>query len=128
IVFDVATGVKLADSGFASANLQPQVEHVAVNVRSAVAKWRAGPRNLKTLCFLPVRNADLPRGLDPFCETLAAMLEREALGFEGIAVLERKRLDLFNKEKTLAAEAATRELLTSLGIVEMEVARGKQGM
>ena len=108
VIFDVATGVKLVDSGFATADLEPQAVHVAASVRSAVSKRRAGTKNLKTLCFMPVRNADLPRGMDPFCETLGAMLERDSLAFEGTAVLERARLDLVNKEKALAADAATR--------------------
>jgi len=127
MIFDVATGVKLADSGFPPGSVEPQAMHVAASVRSALARWRAGTKHLKTLCFLPVRNADLPRGRDLFCETMAAMLERDALAFEATAVLERKRLDLVNKEKTLAEDAATRELLASLAVVEMEVARGKQG-
>jgi len=60
----------------------------------------AGPgrKNLKTLCFMPVRNADLPRSMDRYCETLSAMLERDVLGFDATALLERKRLDLVNKE------------------------------
>jgi hypothetical protein len=127
VVFDAATGVKLADSGFRDAALEPQAMHVVDTVRAAASKWRAGTKNLKTLCFLPVRNADLPRGMDRYCETLSAMLERDVLGFDSTALLERKRLDLVNKEKTLAQEAATRELLASLIVLEMEVSRGKDG-
>lgn len=41
--------------------------------------------------------------------------------------LERKRLDLVNKEKTLAADAVNRELLASLVVVEMEVSRAPKG-
>src|ERR1019366_2981321 len=126
IIFYVGSGVKLADSGFPADGLEPQAVHIAASVRSALAKWRAGAKHLKTLCFLPVRNADLPRSRDLFCETLAAMLERDVLGFAATAVLERKRLDLVNKEKTLAQEAATREVLASLVIVELEISRGKQ--
>jgi hypothetical protein len=127
VIFDAASGVKLVDSGFASASLEPQAMHVAASVRMAVAKWRLGTKNLKTLCFMPVRNADLPRSLDHFCEALGAMLERESLSFQATAVLERKRLDLVNKEKALAQDAVTRELMASLVVVEMEVSRGKHG-
>jgi hypothetical protein len=61
IIFDVGSGVKLADCGFPRDSLEPQAMHVAASVRSAVAKWRAETKNLKTLCFMPVRNAELPR-------------------------------------------------------------------
>jgi hypothetical protein len=125
-VFDVATGVKLIDAGFPEANPEPQAMQVAAGIRAATAKWRVGTRHFKTVCLLPVRNADLPRSMDRFCETLAALLERELLAGRDTAVLERKRLDLVTKEKALAADAATRELLASLVLVQMDVARAKQ--
>jgi hypothetical protein len=105
VIFDAGTGVKLVDSGFSGSSLEPQALHVAASVRAAASRWRAGTKNLKTLCFLPVRNADLPRSMDRFCETLGAMLERDLLGLEATAILERKRLDLVNKEKLLARKA-----------------------
>lgn len=128
VILNAATGAKLADSGFTGKNLEPQALHMAAGVRAAAVKWRAGTQNIKTLCLLPARNADLPRSMDRFCETLGAALERDLLGFEGTALLERKRLDLVNKEKNLAAEAANRALLASLAVLELEVSRGKQGV
>ena len=126
-VFDAATGVKLIDAGFTAADLEPQALQTSASVRAAVASWRAGPKHRKTVCFLPVRNADLPRGMDRFCEALATTLERDLLATSSAAVLERKRLDLVNKEKTLAQDAATRALLASLTVIEMDVSRGRQG-
>jgi hypothetical protein len=126
VVFDAATGARLVDAGFADPGLEAQAVQVAAGVRAAAAKWRTGPGSLKTVCFLPVRNADLPPAMDRFCGTLAAMLEREMLG-GGLAVLERKRLDLVTKEKGLAEEAANRQLLASLVLVEMDVSHARQG-
>jgi WD40 repeat protein len=126
IVFDAATGLKLVDAGFSGADLELQARQVAAAVHAAALKWRAGPANLKTVCFAAVRNADLPASMDRLVQTQAAMLERELLG-GGIAVLERKRLDLVNKEKGLSEDAATRQLLASLTLVEMDVGRARQG-
>src|SRR5262249_35776866 len=89
-------------------------------------KWRAGMKNLKTVCFLPVRNADLPRHMDAFCETLSAMLERQLLQHPAITTLERKRLEGVTKEKALSQEAGTRELLASVLLVELEVGRARK--
>jgi WD40 repeat protein len=127
LVFDVATGLRLVDVGLTGPGLGPQAEQVVGAVRAAVGKWRAGPGGLKTVCFLPVRNADLPRGMDRFCEGLAAGLERDLLGAGAVAVLERGRLDLVNKEKGLAADAAARELLASLRLVQVGVSRAAGG-
>jgi WD40 repeat protein len=126
IIFDAATGLKLVDAGFSAADLELQARQVAAAVRTAAARWQAGPGNLKTVCFVAVRNADLPPGMERFVQTLAAMLERELLG-SGVALLERKRLDLVNKEKGLAEDAATRRLLASLTLVEMDVGHARQG-
>src|SRR5690349_8573435 len=76
---------------------------------------------------LGVRNADLPRELDSFCESVGLMLERRLLSSPSIVVLERKRLDYLNREKSLPMEDAQKELLASLYILELEVSRAKKG-
>jgi hypothetical protein len=126
-VFDAVSGVKQEDAGFTSSDLEPQALQVVAAVRAAAARWRAGHGARKTLCFLPVRNADLPRAMDRFCETQAAMLGRELLATGSAAVLERRRLDLVNQEKDLVPEAARRELLASVLLVSTEIARGRDG-
>jgi hypothetical protein len=126
-VFDAATGVILSDNGFTSSTLEPQALQAAAGVRAAAALWRAGPRQRKTLCFLPVRNADLPRAMDGFCEAQAAMLQRELLASGAAAVLERRRLDLVTQEKSLAADANLRDLLASLVLVSMDISRARSG-
>src|SRR5262249_22107444 len=103
-----------------------QARETAAGVRSAVEKWRAGMKNLKTVCFLPVRNADLPRHMDAFCETLSAMLERRLLHHPAITTLERKRLEGGTKEKALSQEAGTRERLASFLLGELEVGRPRK--
>jgi hypothetical protein len=127
VVFDAASGVRLLDIGFTTSDLEEQARAAAGGVRAAAAKWRTGTKNLKTVCFLPVRNGDLPRHMDPFAEALGATLERQLLHHPGIATLERKRLEGVTREKGLAPDAATRELLASVLLVELEVARAADG-
>lgn len=126
VVYDAATGVRLVDQGFSTSELEPQGLETAAGLRRAVQAWRAGTKHLKTVCFLPARNADLPTYLDPFCEAMSAMLERQLLHHPGVAALERKRLEGFTREKELATAAAARELLASVLLLELEFAQGNE--
>lgn len=127
VVFDAASGVRLADIVFSQTELEAQAAETAAVVRSALAKWRAGLRNVKTVCFLPVRNADLPRSMDEYCQALSASLERHLVQHPGFVTLERKRLEAVTQEKELSAAAATRALLASVLHVELEIGRVPQG-
>src|SRR5207245_1684742 len=71
VVFDAATGIRLLDAGFGAPSADQQAREVAAGMRTAVEKWRIGTRHVKTVCFLPVRNADLPRHMDAFCEAIS---------------------------------------------------------
>ncbi len=93
----------------------------------AVDKYRTTPREMKPLCLLGVRNADLPRELDSLCESVGLLLERRLLGSPSVVVLERKRLDHLNREKSLPGEGSQKELLASLYLLELEVSRATEG-
>lgn len=127
VVFDAANGVRLHDDGFTGDKLELQARTLATGVRQAAQKWRAGTKQLKTVCFMPVRNADLPRGYDVFAEALGTTLQRQLAQHPSVATLERQWLDSVNKEQTLTTEAAARELLASVLLVQLEVSRGDKG-
>src|SRR5262249_23619535 len=76
VVYDAGTGVRLWDNTLSGNGLDEAAVSVAAGVRGAAAKWAAGLKKLKTVCFLAVRNADLPSDQNSFCQALAAILER----------------------------------------------------
>ena len=127
IVFDAVSGARLYDDDFDRANLEEQLRGIARGVQTGVGKWRAGSKHLKTVCVLPARNADLPRGMDSYCEALGSTLERRLVHHPAIITLERKWLDSVNQEKTIASAAMMREVLASVLVVDLEIARGPAG-
>jgi hypothetical protein len=125
VVFDAATGVRLTDTALPADGANAAAEAVAGAVSGALRKRAAGPKQLCTVCLLGVRNADLPRDRDAFCEGLALILERRLLISPTIAVLERRRLEHVRQEKALPAEQPDKELLASVLLMELEVSRGR---
>lgn len=127
LVFQAQSGVRLWDAPLPAGDTKQAARAVATGIQQAVEKSRSAPREMKPLCLLGVRNADLPRELDSLCESVGLMLERRLLGSPSIVVLERKRLDHLNREKSLPGEASQKELLASLYLLELEVSRAKKG-
>ena len=127
IVFQAQTGVRLWDAPLPAGDTKQVAKALASGVHQAVEKFRSTSRQIQPLCLLGVRNADLPRELDSFCESVGLMLERRLLGSPSIVVLERKRLDHLNREKSLPKEDSQKELLASLYLLELEVSRAKKG-
>lgn len=126
IAFDASSGVKLWDAPLAEGDLVAAAESVATAVDGAIDKRRRMPAGVVTLCVLSVRNADLPRELDSFCESVGLLLERQLLSSPGIAVLERRRLEQVNKERVLPLAKSPGELFPSLIVVDMEVSRSTE--
>ena len=77
MIYDAATGVKIWDRALAGGEANKDAESLADGVRAATVKWAIGAAKLKTVCFLAVRNADLPAEMNAFCQSLAAILERQ---------------------------------------------------
>jgi WD40 repeat protein len=126
VVFDARTGVKLWDSALPT-RLGQAVEATVGGVETAWRKHQQHFQGLRTLCLLTVRNADLPRGLDPLCDSVGMLLERSLLASPGVAVLERRRLEQVNKERTLPTDATLQQLLASVVVCELEIARTEDG-
>ncbi len=126
VVFDAVTGVKLWDAAL-PARLNAAVEATVGGVEAARRKHLTHFKDLRTLCVLTVRNADLPRGLDPLCDSVGMLLERDLIASPGMAVLERRRLEQVNKERALPTDAALRQLLASVVVCELEIGRTEDG-
>jgi hypothetical protein len=130
VVFDARTGVRLWDAPMAIAELEQTVAETIAGVRAAAAKVRRQYKDLFTICLTTVRNVDLPRDKDGFCDTVGFLLERGLVTSPTLVLLERSRLDQVNKERNLPRDSPLQQLLASLVRVELEVARsvGGQGL
>jgi hypothetical protein len=105
VVFDAKSGVRYADSALLASNVVSAASAVATAVRAAVIKSHRKPQDLHTVGLLSVRNADLPRQFDSICDSVGLLLERELTASPGIAVLERRRLEQVNQERSVAPSA-----------------------
>ncbi len=124
-VFDAKTGVRLEDAALVAGD----VEKLAVSVAAGVlkAQRKQVTVGLPTICLLSVRNADLPRSLDQYCDSVGLLLERRLTAESQCAVLERQRLNQVNQERALPGDLGQQQLLASLITMEMECARGPEG-
>jgi hypothetical protein len=125
VVFDAKTGVRLWDATLSGAGVEKIAESVADGVLTAQRKQTVV--GLPTICLMSVRNADLPRSLDTFCDSIGLLLERRLTASPGCVVLERGRLDQINKERELPGNAGQQQLLASLVMLELECNRGPDG-
>jgi hypothetical protein len=118
VIFDARTGVRLWDAALPSGDLDQAVKATVDGVRAALRK--RGDK-LRPICMMTVRNADLPRDLDGFCDSVGLLLERQLIASPGLAILERRRLEQVNRERDLPINSPLRPLQTSVVTVELEV-------
>jgi len=128
VVFDAINGVRYADSALVASNALSAASATAVAIRAAVAKAYRNPQDLHTVGLLRVRNADLPRQFDSLCDSVGLLLERELTASPGIAVLERRRLEQVNKERSLPTNADGNRLLSSLRMIELDIGQDGAGL
>ncbi len=126
-IYDAATGIKYADRSLPEKGLRQQVKEVLETTRNAVEKRARGRKDLRTICLMGVRNAELSRDRDTTCRSLAMLLERQLISSANVTLLERKRLEFLNKEKSLPSEGTTHDLLSSLMVLDLEFGRAKAG-
>ncbi len=127
VVFDAKTGLRLWDAALPAGALDKQVVGVVDGLKGALKKHAAGRDGLRTVGFMAVRNADLARPMDSFCDALGQLIERRLVASPAVGVLERQRLEAVTGERALATQAAEKELLGSLVQLDLEVRRGPQG-
>ena len=128
VVFDAKNGVRYADSALVASNVVSAASATAMAIRAAVAKAHRKPQDLHTVGLLRVRNADLPRQLDGLCDSVGLLLERELTASPGIAVLERRRLEQVNKERSLPTDVEGNRLLSSLRMIELDIGQDGAGL
>lgn len=125
VIFDASTGAKLRDTALSGVGAEALAESMVSGIRGACLKRNDSGKALRTVCISSVRNADLPRELDSLCDALGELLERNLVDSPAVTVLERRRLQQVNLERALPTESATNDLLVSLTLVELEVARAQ---
>jgi hypothetical protein len=125
VVFDAKTGVRLWDATLSADGVEKLAEAIADGV--LMAQRKQTDAGLPTICLLSVRNADLPRSLDGWCDSVGLLLERRLTASLGCVVLERERLDQINKERELPGNTGQQQLLASLVTLELECNRGPDG-
>ena len=128
VVFDAKSGVRYADSALLASNAVSAASAVAMAVRAAVVKSHLTSQDLHTVGLLSVRNADLPRQFDSICDSVGLLLERELTASPGIAVLERRRLEQVNQERSVAPDAEGNRLLSSLRMMQLDIGRDGEGL
>jgi hypothetical protein len=128
VVFDAKTGVRYADSALLATNTISAASAVAAAIRAADIKSRLKPQDLHTVGLLSVRNTDLPRQFDSICDSVGLLLERELTASPGIAVLERRRLEQINKERSVAPDAEGNRLLSSLRMMQLDISGDGEGL
>jgi hypothetical protein len=126
VAFDARSGAKLWDAALPSGGADKAAAGVVDAVQRACQKRLQPLVDRRTICLLSVRNADFPRAMDSFCESVGQLLERSLLGSASLTVLERERLEQINRERALPTDVTTDDLLASLAILELEFSRGSE--
>ena len=126
VVYDARRGVKLWDDSLPS-RLGPSIQTIVKGIQAARLKHLQNFKDVRTLCILTTRNADLPRSLDTLCDSVGMLLERSMIASPGVAVLERQRLDQVNKERALPTDAGLQQLLSSIVVCELEIGKSETG-
>ena len=123
-VLDTATGVSYWNAGLDRTDVEGVANEMARGVAAALEKrGRAG--TLGTVCVLGARNAEFPRNMDVFCETVAYLLERRLVANPALATLDRRRLETVVSENNLPGVASkSAALRASLRLVELDFRRG----
>jgi hypothetical protein len=127
VIFDALTGVRLFDASLPDGGAEPGAEGIEKAVHLALGKFRKFDDSQRTVCLMTVRNADLPRDKDAFCDAVGFFLERGLTSSPDLALLERNRLEQVSKERNLPTDSPVAKLLASLVRVELEIARAANG-
>ena len=128
IVFDAESGVRYWDSALPETDMDKIAKFAADSIKIAVEKReKSSEGKLKYLSLLSVRNADLPREKDPFCNAIGILLMRQLRNSPDIAVLERSYLEHLNKERNLPGMEFQNKLLASTLLLQLEIGRCTDG-
>jgi hypothetical protein len=127
VVFDAKTGLRLFDAALPSGGPAREADGIVEGVQTALKKHIAGLARVRPVGFLSVRNADLPRAKDSYCESLALIVERRLVAAPSVGVLERQHLEAVTGERALPTQPAEKALLGAMVHLSLEVSRGPGG-
>ena len=127
VVFDAVNGVRLGDRALPEERLDDTITGIINAVRNSCEKRLDKGAKLRTVCLMSVRNADLPRELDSFCDASGRLWERELVMSQDLAILDRRQLEQVNRERELPGASSSNSLLAALLIVNIEVGRLPKG-
>ena len=127
VVFDAASGVRLADVVLPRSSMEQTAEGIAAAVRNACAKRSRFGSQLRPVCLVATRNAGLPREMNSSCEAVGRLLEQRLINSTTIAILERERLDQINRERELPGDFKFGALKNALVLLELEIAPAGSG-
>ena len=123
-VFDAATGVRYWDSALASDTLEQSVQDIVAGVQKADEKRKALGEGGRVVCLLTTRNVDLPGAQSSFSWIVGTLIERRLSKAGSISVVERKRLEQINQERSLPGASDSNKLTASTVMLELQIARG----
>ncbi len=120
IVFDARSGVRYWDAALPNSgqDLEVTTQAILSAIGQAADKRSRQQTGLHTVGFVTVRNADLPRSEDGLCEAVGFLAERGLPRSPDVAVLERRRLEHVNAERSLPAAEEPADLVASLSTIE----------
>ena len=87
VIYDSATGVRLADLTLTQDKPESLAQTVLTALRAANEKRSTLPDGRKTFCLVAVRNTNLPRDRDSFCDALGLLLQRSLISSPNILLL-----------------------------------------
>lgn len=124
IIFDAHTGVRYWDSALPEVNIGKIVNFAVEATKEAISKQqRAESGELQYVSLLSVRNTDLSRTKDYFCQAIGILLLRQLGNSVNFAVLERDYLNWLNKERNLPGMQWSQKLLGANKVLELEITR-----
>ena len=120
LVFDAKSGFKLRDIRLAD-KLEDDVKTTIKAVETALAQLRDSQK-LNYVAVLTVRNAGVPSKYKYKLENIAEEVQRRLVASPKVAVLERSRLGVVNKERKLTGKQY--RLLPSAYLLDFEFSQG----
>jgi len=127
VVFDALTGVRLHDGAVkANKDLERHARAAAKALAAGLRKWQGGRSvpDCRILSFVSVRQLYLPDLPVHIGKSAGLLIERRLINTPDIAILERKRLELINKEKTLT-DLRHECLLAASVLVDLDMTPGR---
>jgi len=127
LAFETTTGLHLWNVSLSEQDLEKAAEQIADGIRQAVSKRQRDKSQLRSICLVSTRNADLPASANSFCDGVRRLVERILTNAPQMMVLERTRFGLIKKELALdilGEDQRKLDLLAALVTMDLQFSRG----